>query len=150
MLTISWTQPNGEARQLTLQDLQSGAPVPCETPELTLKRTGAKDDAGFEVKPEVLRALMACGKIAAFEEDLKMGASIELALRARLDDFTINYTHCGTSWDDRHSCACNDECPCCGAEIEPETFDQVAGMDWEQPAGLMRPPKPAQARRARP
>lgn len=29
------------------------------------------------------------------------------------------YRHCGGEWDDTWSCKCNDECPKCGAEIEP-------------------------------
>jgi hypothetical protein len=29
------------------------------------------------------------------------------------------YRHCGELWEDTWSCACNDECPVCGKEIEP-------------------------------
>lgn len=33
--------------------------------------------------------------------------------------FENHYTHCSSSWQDTWSCACNDKCPECGAEIEP-------------------------------
>jgi hypothetical protein len=34
----------------------------------------------------------------------------------------VNHYHCeecDQTWSDQWSCACNDECPSCGAEIEP-------------------------------
>lgn len=39
--------------------------------------------------------------------------------------FLNKYHHkeCDTSWEDEHSCMCNDECPKCTAEIEPEESD---------------------------
>lgn len=30
--------------------------------------------------------------------------------------------HCGVSWHDHWTCVCNDECPKCGREIEPEEY----------------------------
>ena len=30
------------------------------------------------------------------------------------------YDHCETVWDDEGDCCCNDRCPVCGKEIEPE------------------------------
>ena len=35
--------------------------------------------------------------------------------------FRNKYHHeeCGASWEDEHSCMCNDKCPMCNAEIEP-------------------------------
>ncbi|WP_313479181.1 hypothetical protein, partial [Stutzerimonas kunmingensis] len=33
--------------------------------------------------------------------------------------FVNFYRHCGAEWQDAWSCQCNDECPVCGAEIEP-------------------------------
>jgi hypothetical protein len=149
-ITISWIRPNGAEQTITLGDLVGGAVLPTDISLVTMARPGAEEGKGFEAKPEVIRGLIAGGELSAFDEDLRSGASIELALRARLDDFSISYEHCGTSWKGRHSCACNDECPCCGGEIEPTTYEQVAGMDWEQPAGIMKPPKPAPARRSRP
>lgn len=38
--------------------------------------------------------------------------------------YRIRYRHCGQEWEDTWSCASNDECPVCGAEIEP--FDSEA------------------------
>lgn len=29
------------------------------------------------------------------------------------------YKHCGEVWEDQWSCACDDECPICGHDIEP-------------------------------
>jgi hypothetical protein len=40
-------------------------------------------------------------------------------------EFEIHYRHCGTEWTQYWSCACNDECPTCGAEIEPYEFEEV-------------------------
>lgn len=140
-ITISWTRPTGATHSFTLGDLVAGATLPSDISVVTLARTGSDGHDGFEAKPEVIRKLVAGGELADFDEDLRTGASIELALRARLDDFKIFYKHCGDTWKGRHSCACNDECPCCGAEIEPTTYEQVGGIDWEHPAGLMQPPK---------
>ncbi len=33
--------------------------------------------------------------------------------------FRMTYRHCGVEWSDTWTCACNDECPVCGKEIEP-------------------------------
>lgn len=33
--------------------------------------------------------------------------------------FENHYAHCNERWSDTWSCACNDECPVCRAEIEP-------------------------------
>ncbi len=39
--------------------------------------------------------------------------------------FRNKYHHqeCKTFWEDEHSCMCNDKCPTCNAEIEPEESD---------------------------
>lgn len=34
---------------------------------------------------------------------------------------------CDTAWDDEWSCACNDRCPVCNAEIEPEKSEDITG-----------------------
>lgn len=41
--------------------------------------------------------------------------------------FRNKYRHaiCNTSWEDEHSCMCNDKCPACNAEIEPEESDDL-------------------------
>lgn len=36
------------------------------------------------------------------------------------------YEHCGITWDDEWSCACNDRCPVCNAEIEPSDSEEIA------------------------
>jgi hypothetical protein len=43
------------------------------------------------------------------------------------------YKHddCGSHWADLWVCGCNDECPKCGAEIEP--YDSIAVRDIEAP-----------------
>lgn len=41
------------------------------------------------------------------------------------DRFLNYYRHCGTQWLDAWSCQCNDECPVCGAEIEPYHSDDI-------------------------
>lgn len=45
----------------------------------------------------------------------------------------INHYHCddcGEEWEDQWSCACNDECPTCGHEIEPHESQEL-GLDGE-------------------
>ena len=32
---------------------------------------------------------------------------------------------CGEAWDDEWSCACDDDCPACGATMSPEDSDDV-------------------------
>jgi hypothetical protein len=46
---------------------------------------------------------------------------VEMAVRAQTDRMNNVYEHdaCGSSWNDEHSCACDDECPACGASISP-------------------------------
>jgi hypothetical protein len=47
------------------------------------------------------------------------------------------YKHegCGTHWADLWSCGCNDECPKCGAEIEPYVSLPVSDIETEM-AGI--------------
>lgn len=33
----------------------------------------------------------------------------------------------GVAWEGEWSCACNDDCPACGREIEPVSWEQLAG-----------------------
>lgn len=47
------------------------------------------------------------------------GASLLDALCEQVDLYANHYTHCGQSWVDEWSAACNDRCPVCNAEIEP-------------------------------
>jgi hypothetical protein len=35
------------------------------------------------------------------------------------------HVECGVAWKDSWSCACNDRCPACGAEIEPYEWDDL-------------------------
>ncbi len=41
--------------------------------------------------------------------------------------FLKHYCHdeCGASWTDEWSCACNDRCPECDAEIEPYDYEDL-------------------------
>lgn len=41
---------------------------------------------------------------------------------------------CDTSWKDEWSCACNDRCPSCDAEVEPYTWDDVSVVVAEDAA----------------
>lgn len=45
------------------------------------------------------------------------------------------YRHkgCFTAWTDEWSCACDDECPKCGAEIEPYDWDDLSVRVDERP-----------------
>jgi uncharacterized protein with PIN domain len=39
--------------------------------------------------------------------------------------FVNHYRHCGQEWSDEWSCACNDRCPVCNAEIEPYESEET-------------------------
>jgi hypothetical protein len=47
---------------------------------------------------------------------------IDIVIECR--DYVRYFEHCGQAWTDRWSCACNDECPVCGGEIEPHDYDE--------------------------
>jgi hypothetical protein len=51
--------------------------------------------------------------------------------------FRNKYYHqeCGASWEDEHSCTCNDKCPGCNAEIEPTESDDLTLIVVENKAG---------------
>jgi hypothetical protein len=50
--------------------------------------------------------------------------------------FLNRYRHCGREWEDRWSCACNDRCPVCDAEIEPYESEEI---DAEESASELVP-----------
>ena len=54
--------------------------------------------------------------------------------------FRNYYTHpeCGVSWTDEWSCMCNDRCPACDAEIEPEESEEIASGEEEESAIALR------------
>ena len=54
-------------------------------------------------------------------------SGLESAVRAQVDRFENYYEHdeCDTAWQDSHSCGCDNECPCCKADITPHTSDPV-------------------------
>jgi hypothetical protein len=43
------------------------------------------------------------------------------------DPWFLNFykCECGAKWEDDWSCTCNDECPGCGAEVEPYKSEDV-------------------------
>ena len=42
--------------------------------------------------------------------------------------FRKHYTcPCGTDWYDEWDCLCNDRCPSCNAEIEPDDYEAIVG-----------------------
>ena len=42
------------------------------------------------------------------------------------------YQHCGESWSDVWCSTCNDECPVCGGEIEPESSEILSTQSLRQ------------------
>lgn len=42
--------------------------------------------------------------------------------------FRMTYKHCDTVWQDDWSCACDSECPVCGAAIEPSEVEDIEDM----------------------
>jgi len=57
---------------------------------------------------------------------------IEYCMRAHVDWMTNHYHHdadgCDAAWQDEHSCACDDECPNCGASITPHDSTVHVGI----------------------
>lgn len=45
------------------------------------------------------------------------------------------HTECRTIWTDEWSCACNDHCPKCNAEIEPYDWEDVSVITEEVSVG---------------
>lgn len=40
--------------------------------------------------------------------------------------YSKHYTcDCGYQWEDEWDCLCNDKCPECNAEIEPDSWEEV-------------------------
>jgi len=49
-------------------------------------------------------------------------------MAALLPSLTIHHTcPCGTNWWDEWDCLCNDRCPTCDAEIEPDEHEAIQG-----------------------
>ena len=46
--------------------------------------------------------------------------------------FRNHYRHCGQEWEDEWDCMCNDECPVCGAEIEPFESEELDPKTGEE------------------
>ena len=44
----------------------------------------------------------------------------------RVTMLRITYEHCGVEWVDEWSCACDSECPVCGADIEASEWEEIA------------------------
>jgi hypothetical protein len=101
-----------------------------------LRHPDGRTDA-FEVDGEAWRHLVATGDLVELASDcVAGGAKVESALRAQLDVHYISYEHvgCGTAWTDKHSCACDDECPKCGTSVSPLTSTMLSGLGADQPA----------------
>lgn len=67
-----------------------------------------------------------------FEEVIQRGATIEDALAAQVNLLANTYRHCGQSWRDEWSCACNDRCPVCNKEIEPAESETIRSLEERQ------------------
>jgi len=67
--------------------------------------------------------------------------------------FLKYYRHreCGVAWTDEWSCACNDRCPKCDAEIEPYDWDDLSVIVDQAPdeMGWVVRVSPPEAERAR-
>jgi hypothetical protein len=51
-------------------------------------------------------------------------------MAALLPSLTIHHTcPCGTNWWDEWDCLCNDRCPTCDAEIEPDEHEAIQGAN---------------------
>ena len=70
---------------------------------------------------------------------LSVGTAVHVDLCPGLPDFDhtdsdgspcrlVNFykcPSCGAAWTDQWSCACNDRCPECGVEVEPEESEEL-------------------------
>ena len=71
----------------------------------------AERRAGAEAALQSLQPVAAISILSPKEESMR---------------FRTFYEHCGQQWEDIWSCTCNDECPVCGAEIEPYKSEDLA------------------------
>lgn len=88
--------------------------------EVAIWRTHDPEDV-VRLVPSAWNRIIEVGLLS--EQDIvqehSSGVQMEEALRVHIDVFENHYTHCGQSWQDVWNGACNDDCPVCGAEIEP-------------------------------
>lgn len=50
-----------------------------------------------------------------------------------MSNLTIFYTHCGQSWQDEWSCACDSDCPECGKPIEAFYWVEPVALEGVKP-----------------
>jgi hypothetical protein len=65
-------------------------------------------------------------------EEVQRGVTLEDALAAQVNLLANTYRHCGQSWRDEWSCACNDRCPVCNKEIEPAESETLRSLEEGQ------------------
>ena len=98
---------------------------------------------------------------ANIQTSLAGGATLEAALEAEVNVLEVNYRHaaCQTAWTSTWSCACDDECPACGAAVAAVDHAELCviaqGDDgvWglrQTPCDLQSQPGPTAAARIRP
>lgn len=56
----------------------------------------------------------------------------------------INYEcDCGSSWTEHWTCACDDDCPACGAVIEASDYEDITNQVQDRVAAALRQLGPA-------
>jgi hypothetical protein len=113
-------------------------------------RIAVVDDQGssrahIELDSLAVAALREHGDRFELQEDLnRSGANLQEAdqlaecIRAQLNWFVNTYEHdgCGTTWEDSHSCASDDDCPDCGHAISPTKSDEQRELVETEHAGV--------------
>ena len=115
----------------------NASPVDQPEAETTVARWSVVDAYGTEVdgltvNGDTWRAIESDGLLssdALFEDVVTQGATLFDALSAQINSVVNTYEHCRQSWDDTWSCACNDRCPECNAEIEPARSVWLRSLD---------------------
>lgn len=98
-------------------------PQPPGTIELCVKHDGKLLER-VVLDKEAWKALKSDAEFSSISQDVASGASLQSSLKGQLDVFVNQFDHCGTSYEDTWSCACDAECPKCGKDVSP--FDSIA------------------------
>lgn len=105
----------------------SDGQVSLENLQLAVVGTDKQCKERISITRELWDILLSDGNLHTLKEDVASSANLELALRIQIDIFQNFYKHeeCEVEWDDKWSCACDDECPECGTSISPNYSKQL-------------------------
>lgn len=124
---------DGEERTVTLREAIEADDDGVRFAEIFRMREDGERD-GLTLTGDAWRTLRGRlpDALKKLEGELVTSSDMEDALRAVVDWAIYRFQHCGQSWTSAWSCAANDECPECGAEIEPLNGEEIVLRRLEQ------------------